>query len=149
MPEIIESTGDIFESGCRALVNAVDCTGAQGKGLAKTFAGRFPSARDAYRRRCNDDPGMEPGDVWAYHAAGVWLLFAATKGSWRLPSRLEWVERSLANVAVHVNIMGIKSVAVPALGCGLGGLDWTDVRPLIMTAAERMRCERVVVFAPQ
>lgn len=149
MPEIIESTGDIFESGCRALVNAVDCTGAQRKGLAKTFGGRFPSARDEYRRHCNGDPGMSPGDVWAYHAAGTWLLFAATKAHWRHPSRIEWVARSLDNIAWKVNVGNIDSVAIPALGCGLGGLPWPDVRPLILAAAQRMRCERVMFFAPR
>lgn len=148
MPEIIVTSGDIFESGCRALVNPVDCTGAQGAGLAKVFAGRFPSARDAYRTHCRAG-GMAPGDVWAHHAAGMWLLFAATKHHYRNPSCIEWVDAALDDLVRRVNVMSIASVAIPALGCGLGGLDWDKVRPLMLDAAARMQCDVVKIYEPR
>lgn len=149
MPEIISSTGDIFKSGCEALVNPVDAvTGAQGKGLAAAFKRRWPDRCRAYRDACLEGR-MCAGDVMLDDDGEPLILFAATKGHWRSPSRLEWVRGCLDRIVSWTEVEEIASIGIPALGCGLGGLAWTDVRPLIMAAAERMRCERVVVFAPQ
>lgn len=168
MPETHVSTGDIFESGCEALVSPVDCSAAQGAGLALAFAKRFPRQTAWYRehgRRGYAEPGgvyhvLPRGDedrlsaarwVLERHRQGgePLVLFAATKLHWRSPSKLSYVVGCCSAMVDAVNDLGIQSVAIPALGCGLGGLDWSDVRPLVMAAAERMRCERVMVFAPQ
>ncbi|WP_437310074.1 macro domain-containing protein [Sorangium sp. So ce388] len=175
--EIIESSGDMFASGCEALVSPVDATGAQGAGLALAFARRFRRQASWY-----GDHGRrgfaEPGQV--YHvlpktgddrlAAAHWLLerhrrddteplvlFATTKLIWKEPSRTTWVVGCLEALVVVVNELGIRSVAIPALGCGKGqqgikpadAFGWADVRPLMLAAAQQMQCERVVVFGPK
>ncbi|XXX79232.1 macro domain-containing protein [Sorangium sp. So ce134] len=149
MPQIIESTGDIFESGCSALVNPVDTTGAQGKGLALAFQRRYPHACGRYKRACQTRR-IQPGDVILDDGGEPLILFVATKDHWRSMSRIEWIRRGLDNL---VDMLGhelaVPSIAIPALGCGEGGLAWPDVRPLILAAAERMRCERVVVYEPR
>ena len=169
MPEIIGSTGDIFESGCEALVSPVDCTGAMGAGLALAFARRFRRQTAWYRehgRRGFTEPGQVyyvlPKDDRDRLDAAKWVLgqhreeggqplvlFATTKDSWRRPSDLRWVIGCCQALVDAVSELGIRSVAIPALGCGHGRLSWDDVRPLLLAAAERIPCERVVVFAPR
>jgi O-acetyl-ADP-ribose deacetylase (regulator of RNase III) len=152
MPEIIESDGDIFASGCEALVNPVDAeTGAQGAGLAKEFKRRWPAAAASYKGWCRSGL-VRPGDVLPRRVSLVatcWIVFAATKAHWRSPSQLEWIARCCDKLVEASNEPGFKSIGVPAIGCGLGELRWPDVRPLILAAAQRMTCERVVVFGPK
>jgi O-acetyl-ADP-ribose deacetylase (regulator of RNase III) len=154
------STGDIFHSGCDALVSPVCCAGVQGAGLALAFVKRFPRQTAWYRE--HGRKGLtEPGQV--YHvlprtvgcdrlSAARWVLenhqrggeplvlFATTKASWRRPSQLRWIIGCLAGLVDVVEALGIRSVAVPMLGCGLGKLDPKDVTPLMWDAAERMGC---------
>ncbi len=176
MPKIIESTGDIFASGCEALVSPVDTTGAQGAGLAKAFARRFCAQTGWYRRHAGKGYA-EPGQV--YHVlpksdedrlhAARWVLerhrsgaeplvlFATSKAHYRRPSKLRWVTGCIAALVEAVNDLGIRSIAIPALGCGRGqagikpedAFGWDDVRPLLLSAAEKMQCERVVIYSPR
>lgn len=152
-PRIIESDGDIFASGCAALVSPVDAaTGAQGKGLAKLFAQRWPERCAEYREQCRLGR-MLPGRVFANMWGEPYIWFAATKRHWRESSRLEYVQKCLvciSNALVHMNtVYVIRDIAIPALGCGEGGLNWDDVRPLMLDAAARMQCERVVIYGPK
>jgi O-acetyl-ADP-ribose deacetylase (regulator of RNase III) len=78
-----------------------------------------------------------------------WIINFPTKRHWRDTSRLEDVRSGLVDLIEHVQRHDIRSVAMPALGCGLGGLDWKDVRPLIIEACGRLPAVRFVVFAPQ
>ena len=152
MSRTVEAVGDIFASTCEALVNPVDCTGAQGKGLALEFRRRYPFPCAEYKRHCGGGR-MAPGWLWSFsgHASSVprWIIFAATKAHWSAPSELAWVSDALENLVAHIGVHPIRSIAIPAIGCGLGGLPWSEVRPLILAAAERMSCDRVVVFAPK
>lgn len=182
MPEIIETCGDIFASDCEALVNPVDCTGAQGAGLAKLFRQKYPEQCAWYRRHAQKG-FAEPGQVYfvlprraepfsandrfraARHLlkehrrcpqAQPLVLFATTKAHYARPSRLDWIRGCCYGLVDAVCELGIRSLAVPPLGCGLGqrgikpedAFGWADVRPLILAAAERMNCERVVVYEP-
>ena len=170
MPEIIESTGDIFASGCEALVSPVDASGAQGAGLALAFSKRFSQQTTWYREHARRG-FAEAGSV--YHVlpktgddrldAARWVLernrvggraqplvlFATTKLHYRKPSELRWVIGCCQALVDVVAELGIRSIGVPALGCGLGGLSWSDVRPLMLAAARQMQCERVIVFSPR
>lgn len=163
------SAGDIFASGCEALVNPVCCAGVQGAGLALQFAKRYRAQCDWYRR--NAMRIAQPGAV--YHvtpldetrernAAALHLLsrrrarpespplvlFATTKAHFSRPSQLRWIIGCLAGLVEVVEALVIQSVAVPMLGCGLGGLAPDVVRPQLLAAAERMPC-RVVLFGPR
>jgi len=146
---IIESDGDIFASGCEALVNPVDCTGAQGAGLAKEFKRRWPATAQLYRGHCRRRRTYPGGVWWHQREQAPQILFAATKALWKDPSELPWIELCLENITLHVSVGNFHSIAIPAIGCGLGELRWPDVRPLILAAAQRMTCERVMVFGPK
>jgi O-acetyl-ADP-ribose deacetylase (regulator of RNase III) len=170
MPEILLSPGDIFASGCEALVNPVDTTAAMGAGLALAFTKRFSQQTTWYREHARRG-FAEAGSV--YHvlprrdeerlSAARWVLerhraggraqplvlFATTKASWKKPSDLRWVIGCCQALVDVVAELGIRSIGIPALGCGEGKLSWTDVRPLLLGAAQQMQCERVVVFEPR
>lgn len=149
MPEIIVTSGNIFESGCEALVNPVDAvTGAQGKGLAAAFKRRYPATCAVYRDFACRSGSAQPGGIWCAKA-DVWLVFAATKDHWRSPSRLEWVRCCLDRIVDWTEVEQIDSIAIPALGCGLGRADWAAVRPMILDTAKRMTCDVVKVYEPR
>jgi len=145
------SDGDIFESGCQALVCPVNCVGIAGAGLAKKFKEQFPQWFYDYREACNRKH-VQPGQVWAYgytswHAM-VFFSFP-TKYHWKNPSLMPYVSNGLADLAEKLRTTHpVKSVAVPALGCGLGGLTWEEVKPLIEKYLGDLDC-RVVVFPPK
>jgi O-acetyl-ADP-ribose deacetylase (regulator of RNase III) len=146
------STGDIFASGADAIVIPTNAVGTQGAGLAKQAAQRWPSWSREYRRVCKSALGVVPGGVWPYRVVARWLLAFATKDHWRNPSQIEWIEHGLMMLDyVVTNDLdpAPKSIAIPALGCGYGGLAWEDVRPLIERAAERMPGVDVLVYPPQ
>jgi O-acetyl-ADP-ribose deacetylase (regulator of RNase III) len=148
-PHIVESDGSIFDSGCTALVSPVDAvTGAQGKGLALEFRRRWPERCAMYRQECIAGH-MSGGGVYLDWAEDPALIFAATKQHWRKVSDASLVASCLLGIERIVNRYGVRSVAIPALGCGLGNLSWRDVRPLMLDAAARMQCERVAIYGPK
>lgn len=115
--------GSIFDSRAKVLVCPVNCVGVMGKGLALEFKKRFTESCRWYITACHANC-MEPGCVLAESN----IRFAATKKHWRNPSRLEWVEECL--IALTDDVKAGRSIALPQLGCGCGGLDWADVWPL-------------------
>ncbi|HXH95255.1 MAG TPA: macro domain-containing protein [Thermoanaerobaculia bacterium] len=125
--------GDLLNDTADSLVNCVNCVGVMGAGIAAMFKLRFPSNYEAYRYRCTHAPEkLLPGEIF-YHrlADGRRIYNLATKGDFRDPSRLQWIREGLGRLAYRVMDDGVQSIAVPALGCGRGGLAWSDVRPLI------------------
>ena len=131
--------GDIFDSGAEALVNPVNCVGVMGAGLALGFKRRWPAYFAHYVAACRSGE-LRPGRIheyWTNSEEKPNVIFSLpTKMDWQLPSRLEDVDAGLAALVRRVNIanemFGISSIAVPALGCGLGGLDWAEVEPLMV-----------------
>jgi O-acetyl-ADP-ribose deacetylase (regulator of RNase III) len=137
MIEIIQG-GNIFNAEVEALVNPTNVLGVMGKGLALAFKNRFPRMARAYLRHCLGEGGVLrsqviPGETWVYYdqESRKHIICFATKGDWRKPSRIEYIKRGMARLAEDIRVLGIRSIAIPALGCGEGGLDWNDVRPLI------------------
>jgi O-acetyl-ADP-ribose deacetylase (regulator of RNase III) len=124
-------TGDLFASSARTLVNPVNCVGAMGAGLAAEFRRRFPDLDADYQRRCAAGQ-LRLGQPYRYRtAAGVQVVNFPTKGDWRAPSRLADIDQGLAYLAAHATGWQLGSLAVPALGAGLGGLTWEQVGPLL------------------
>lgn len=115
--------GSIFDSTADVLVCPVNCVGVMGKGLALEFKKRFPKESRWYATACGAGC-MDPGTVLAESN----IRFAATKNHWRDPSRIEWVEKCL--IAMTDDTSADRSIALPQLGCGCGGLDWAEVWPL-------------------
>lgn len=139
--------GNIFETEASALVCPVNCVGSMGGGLAKQFRNRSRDLETIYQSMCNAGR-LEPGQLVVLGEAGqlpdleerpllelsgqrkaVWLL--ATKDDWRHPSRLEWVDQGLQSMAEFAKEHDVESIALPAIGCGLGGLRWRDVKYLV------------------
>jgi O-acetyl-ADP-ribose deacetylase (regulator of RNase III) len=146
---IEETTGDMFAAKVDALVNAVNTVGVMGKGLALAFKTKFPDNFTAYQRACKAGE-VVPGKMFVVERATAprWIVNFPTKRHWRDASRIEDVKSGLVDLIEQVRVHGMSSVAMPALGCGLGGLAWADVRPLIVEACERLPSVRFVVFAP-
>jgi O-acetyl-ADP-ribose deacetylase (regulator of RNase III) len=138
-----------------ALVDPVNCIGVSGKGLALKFKHEFPSAVHEYERWCK----TEQARTGRVHCVATndgptfarYVVFFPTKTTWRLPSELSYVEDGLRALVELTHTADIRSLSVPSLGCGLGGLPWAEVLPLIEDAVSKMpsTVERVRIFAPQ
>lgn len=127
---IIYRRTSLLESSAQTLVNTVNCVGVMGKGIAKAFKERHPAMFDSYKRIC-DQQLLEPGKLWLWKGATNWVLNFPTKVHWKHPSKIEWVEAGLQKFVSSYQSQGITDVSFPRLGCGNGGLDWEDVRPLM------------------
>ncbi len=144
------TSGDLLASGCDALVNAVNTKGVMGAGLARQFADRYPAMLADYRAQCAR--GLAPGALHAWRATeapNVWVLNVATKDHWRDPSRYAWAADGLLALRAWLTAHPeVRSVAVPPLGCGLGGLDWDAVYPMVRAALGDLP-QDVVVYTPR
>lgn len=148
---ICPSEGSIFDCKAQALVNPVNCVGVAGAGLAKVFKEKFPKDHKLYVKGCKGGL-LVPGSV-SISITGQkqpeYIVSFPTKKHWKEKSELKHIELGLESLVVWANLTGIKSIAIPALGCGLGGLNWNEVRVLIMRAAIKMNKPKVYLFPPQ
>lgn len=127
----------IVDSKCDILVNAVNCVGIMGKGVAKSFADKFKESSLEYKRYCADGL-LNPGEVLVTELTdGRVIIHAATKDHWRNESKIEWVDNILESIKGHLN-PGESTLAIPLLGAGLGGLDNKVVMKKIVSFAEDM-----------
>ena len=138
-------TGDILKqapTGRERLVCPVNTQGVMGAGLAGQFAEKHPFESTAYKTHARRE-GMGPGDV--FESGLVW--FVATKGRWEAPSREEWVITACDRMATLAHLEGLETVHLPALGCGLGKLDWRRVEQIMV---ERLGASKTLfrVYAP-
>lgn len=122
---MIEIKDNIFHTIAAWKVNPVNCVGVAGKGLALQFKKRYPGNFKLYQTwcKCGD---ARPGVVLPDYSASV--ISFPTKVDWRAKSDILYVREGLIALGNCIRAMGIKSIAIPALGCGLGGLEWSDVR---------------------
>lgn len=141
--------GDLLHAPEQAITNAVNTVGVMGKGLALQFKQRFPENFRAYAAACQMGE-VKVGQMFVTRREPPegprWIINFPTKQDWRHPSRLEWVESGLHDLRRVLLAEGIRSVALPKLGCGLGGLDWNKVRPLIDTILGDLEDVEVVVY---
>ncbi|MCA1704199.1 MAG: macro domain-containing protein, partial [Actinobacteria bacterium] len=131
---IHESHGNLLDSDAEALVNTVNTVGVMGKGIALQFRRRYPDMFRAYERAAKRrEVRLGQMHVWDTGAmTGLrFVINFPTKGHWRARSRLPDIEAGLADLVRVVREKSISSIAVPPLGCGSGGLDWAEVKPLI------------------
>lgn len=149
---MIEITqGNLLTADAEALVNTVNTAGVMGKGVALQFKQAFPENYKAYRSACRRGE-VVLGRVFAFHNGDVepphWILNFPTKGHWKSRSRLDDIEEGLRDLVRVLQDLQIASVAVPPLGCGNGGLNWADVRPMIYEALDDVPDLRVLLFEP-
>jgi O-acetyl-ADP-ribose deacetylase (regulator of RNase III) len=142
--------GDILRTRVDALVNAVNAVGVMGKGLALQFKESFPDNFRAYEGACaRGEVVVGRMFVVERQAPPRFIINFPTKAHWRQPSKLEYIAAGLADLVTTTRRLGISSLALPALGCGLGGPQWTDVKPLIEAAFDQQPAVRVVLFGPR
>lgn len=143
--------GNLLHSDAEALVNAVNELGIMGKGIALAFREAFPASSASYiaaARRQEVRVGRVLVTESPRRPGPTWIIHVPTKRHWRNPSQLEWIADGLADLATVVAKRGIRSIALPALGCGNGGLAWTDVHPLIEGFAASVPDVDVRVYLP-
>lgn len=122
--------GDLFDSGAECLVNAVNCEGVMGKGVAYQFKKKFPDNTKEYIEKCKTGE-LRIGKIHTYYTGKVWIVNFPTKNRWREPSRLSYIDVGLDQLVQFLSEKKIRTIAIPALGCGNGGLIWAEVRSLI------------------
>lgn len=140
--------GDIFKSPAQVLTNTVNCVGVMGKGVALEFKNRYPKMFGDYKSKC-DQGAVKPGQPYLWEDDSAQVLNFPTKRHWRDNSLLQDIEDGLKYLASSYEQMGIQSVAMPALGCGLGGLKWSDVQALIVKYLGSLPDLDVYVYEPQ
>lgn len=127
---IIYLRSSLFDSPAQTWVNTVNTVGVMGKGVAKEFKARFPPMYAEYRALCQEKR-LSIGQLHLWRGEQQWVLNFPTKTTWRMPSKLHYVEQGLEKFVKSYRELGITSVSFPPLGCGNGNLDWGQVRPLM------------------
>ena len=145
-------TGNILTEDAEAIINTVNCIGVMGRGIALQFKKTFPENFEAYAAACKRET-VQPGRMFIYATGGLtnprYIINFPTKRHWRGNSRMADIESGLAALVTEIRERGIRSIAIPPLGCGLGGLEWTEVRIRIEQAMTQLEQQvRVIVFEP-
>jgi O-acetyl-ADP-ribose deacetylase (regulator of RNase III) len=148
---VLLTRGDILKAEADALVNTVNCVGFMGRGIAAQFKRAFPDNLRAYEAACKREE-VQPGKMLVFETRQLggprYIINFPTKRHWRAKSRLADIQAGLKALVLDVRRLGIRSIAIPPLGCGLGGLDWQDVRPLIESAFAQLEDVRTMIFEP-
>jgi O-acetyl-ADP-ribose deacetylase (regulator of RNase III) len=145
------TTGDILKSEAEALVNTVNCVGIMGRGIALQFKNAFPANFKAYVAACERD-AVQPGKMFIFETGAMtppkYIVNFPTKRHWRGKSRIEDIESGLQALVEEIHCRGIRSIAVPPLGSGLGGLPWSEVRDRIRKFLGNIEDLQVIVYEP-
>lgn len=143
--------GNLLEEDVEALVNSVNCVGVMGRGIALQFKRAFPDNFKAYAAACRREE-VQPGRMFVFETRQLtnprYIINFPTKRHWREKARIEDIDAGLKALVTEIRQRRIRSIALPALGAGLGGLKWAEVRPRIDRALRELRDVRVVVFEP-
>jgi O-acetyl-ADP-ribose deacetylase (regulator of RNase III) len=152
---VVFKRGDLFAQDADALVNTVNCVGVMGKGVALEFKRRWPNNYAAYRLACQRK-SLRPGILHIFQVADLlsnddpkFIINFPTKDHWRSKSQLSYIEDGLDALVETLTQKCIGSIAMPPLGCGNGGLDWRDVKPLIEQKLRGVSDVEIVVLEPE
>lgn len=145
------TVGNLLDADADALVNTVNTVGVMGKGIALMFKEAFPKNFRKYAAACKRDE-VRLGEMFVTEGPSLhgprWIINFPTKDHWRNRTRPEWVREGLADLRRVIGERGIRSIAIPPLGCGNGGLNWGAVRPMIEEALGDLQDVEVMVFEP-
>lgn len=143
--------GNLLDSGAEALVNTVNTVGVMGKGIALAFKEAFPDNFKSYAAACKVGQ-VEIGRMFVTTRQQLlgprWIINFPTKEHWRNPSRMEWIDAGLIDLHRVIVESGVGSIAIPPLGSGNGGLDWSLVRPRIEAALADLKGIEIQIFEP-
>ena len=144
-------TGNLLETDVEALVNSVNTVGIMGKGVALQFKQAFPENFKAYQRACKRNE-VQPGKMLVVATGSLsnprYIINFPTKRHWRQQSRIGDIRLGLTDLIAVVKDLSLRSIALPPLGCGNGGLEWSEVRPLIEKAFESLTDVGVMLYVP-
>lgn len=144
--------GNLLAAPAEALVNTVNTVGVMGRGIALQFKQAYPAMFRDYERACKGGE-LKLGKVQVFDLGGLvggprWIINFPTKGHWRADSRMADIEAGLKDLVLTIRELRIRSIAIPPLGCGNGGLDWNQVRPRIEAALAHVPEVEALVYAP-
>ena len=142
--------GNLLEENTEALVNTVNCVGVMGKGIALQFKQAFPENFKEYKKACNFKE-VQPGKMFITSTGELfpkYIINFPTKRHGQGKSRIEDIESGLKALIALVEQSNIKSISIPPLGCGNGGLNWLDVKPKIASAFIELPNVQVLIFEP-
>ena len=149
---ITYQTGNILHDQADAIINTVNTVGVMGKGLALQFKKAFPDNFNVYKKAC-DDKLLITGKVLPVSLSSIsapyYIINFPTKAHWKADSKLEYIEQGLESLKAEVRRLGLKSVAIPPLGSGLGGLQWQVVEQLITDSVAELPEVEWRIYAPQ
>ncbi len=143
--------GNLLEADAEALVNTVNTVGVMGKGIALMFKERFPSNFQRYASACKAK-NLHTGKMFVTEVGELdgpkWIVNFPTKQHWRPPSQMEWVVEGLQDLRHFILQNSVKSIAIPPLGAGNGGLEWQAVREEIEKALDDLSDVEILVYEP-
>lgn len=150
---IVTASGDLLKQhDVDAIINTVNCVGVMGKGIALQFKKKWPANFKAYAAACKAGD-VKLGCMFVHDLGGLatprFIINFPTKAHWRNASKIEDIESGLADLLRVMRELGINSVAMPPLGCGNGGLEWAQVRPLIERYFADAADIEVHLYAPE
>ena len=146
-----DSNSDITESQASCIISAANCVGVMGGGVAKAIKDKFPWCYDPYKIACKEGV-LKPGAIFVVklnvfpEKKYPQIIHLSTKDHWKGHSQLEWVDSGCQELRKYIEANQIESIAIPRLGCGLGGLVWDDVRPTMERNFADMDCKIFVHY---
>ena len=142
-------SGNMFDSNADVLINTINCVGIMGKGIALAFKNKYPDMFATYRQLCRYDK-ISPGSIWPYYTDDFKIIVNfPTKDHWINPSEYSYIENGLKKLRTYLLQCHRGSiVAIPALGCGNGGLDWNRVKQMIEEQLSDLDHLSIQVFVP-
>lgn len=143
--------GNLLEENAEAIVNTVNCVGVMGKGIALQFKRAYPENFRQYDQACKSGE-VQPGRMFTVATDSLfnprYIINFPTKRHWKGKSKIEDIKSGLKALVAEVKQLGITSIAIPPLGCGNGGLNWAEVKPLIQSAFAQLPNVQVIIFEP-
>ena len=143
--------GDIFEAKADALVNTINIVGIMGKGIALQFKERFKENFKLYQK-ASENKEIEIGKMFVTRSNDIngtkWIINFPTKKHWIHPSKMEYIEKGLDDLINCIKEKNIKSIAIPPLGCGNGGLDWDDVKSVMLNKLSTLKDVDIQIYEP-
>lgn len=146
--------GDLLNDSAEALVNTVNCVGVMGKGIALEFKNRWPENYKYYKESCLKKE-LHPGHMLVWENNSLisegeprLIINFPTKKHWRNDSKIEYIQDGLDDLKKIIINLNIRSIAIPPLGCGNGGLDWSIVKPLIVEKLSNIKDLHIRIYQP-
>ena len=141
-------TGNILESDAQCIVNTVNCEGYMGKGIAYQFKNAFPKNNDDYVKACKSGK-LIVGTIHNFIENGKIIVNFPTKDKWREKSKISYINDGMDSLVKFIEEKNIKSIAIPPLGCGNGGLNWNEVQPLLLEKIAPIQQNRnIILYSP-